>query len=164
MGRRKRKQIEITETHYPSAKMLQETCLEDYRRIIDTYDKIYDKANIALGFSGVVLLVIISNYDYTSIIRIVNTKNNLELCSLLALHLCSLASAVLIIWTVIQLLLLLRSQTITVFDSISIRDVELYRETEEHASVWMIDKYTKAINQLRPIIRTKQQVFDSSIV
>ena len=158
-----RKLIEKTNPHYPSAKMLQATCYEDYRRVIDTYDKIYEKTNIALGISGIILLAIISNCDYTIVIRIANTKNNLELFSLLVFIICSFASAVLIIWTVIQLMMLMRSRSITVFDSVSIRDVELYREKEENAAVWIIDKYTQAINELRPIIIKKQKILDSSI-
>ena len=149
---------------YPSAELLQSTCYEDYRRVLDTYDKIYEKVNIALAFSGVILLVVMSSFDYTIIARILNKPSNLELFSLLTLLLCSLSSAVLIIWSVIQLLLLIRSKKLTVFDSIAVRNEEIYRETKEIASVWLIDKYTQATAALCPEISKKQKSFDSAVL
>ena len=149
---------------YPSAELLQSTCYEDYKRVLDTYDKVYEKVNIALAFSGVILLVVMSSFDYTIITRILSKPSNLELFSLLALLLCSLVSAVLIVWSVIQLLLLIRSKKLTVFDSIAVRNEEIYRETKEIASVWLIDKYTQAIAALRPEISKKQKSFDSAVL
>lgn len=153
-----------TKADYPSAELLQSTCYEDYRRVLDTYDKIYEKVNIALAFSGIILLVVMSSFDYTIIGRIIDTPSNLELFSLLALLLCSFASAVLVVWSVIQLLLLIRSKELTVFDSIAVRNEELYRETKEVASVWLIDKYTQSIAALRPKISEKQKSFDSAVL
>lgn len=153
-----------TKAYYPSAEMLQNTCYEDYRRVLDTYDKIYEKVNIALAFSGVILLVVMSSFDYTLVGRIIDRSSNLELFSLLILLLCSLASAMLLVWSVIQLLLLIRSKKLTVIDSITIRNDELYRETNEVASVWLIDKYTQAVAALRPEINKKQKSFDSAVL
>ena len=149
---------------YPSAELLQTTCYEDYRRVLDTYDKIYEKVNIALAFSGIILLVIMSSFDYTIIGRIINFTSKLELFPLLLCFLCSVLSAVLIVWAVIQLLLLMRSKNLTVFDSISIRNEGLYRESVEVASVWLIDKYTKAVTALRPEISNKQKAFDKVVL
>lgn len=156
----------VVKSNYPSAELLQNTCYEDYRRVLDTYDKIYEKVNIALAFSGVILLVVMSSFDYTIITRILSLSkpSNLELFSLLTLLLCSLASAVLIVWSVIQLLLLIRSKKLTVFDSIAVRNEEIYRETKAIASVWLIDKYTQATAALRPVISKKQKSFDSAVL
>ena len=121
---------------YPSAELLQTTCYEDYRRV----------------------------FDYTIIGRIINFTSKLELFPLLLCFLCSVLSAVLIVWAVIQLLLLMRSKNLTVFDSISIRNEELYRESVEVASVWLIDKYTKAVTALRPEISNKQKAFDKAVL
>lgn len=153
-----------TNANYPSAELLQNICYEEYRRVLGTYDKIYEKVNIALAFSGIILLVVMSSFDYTIICRIVAVQSSLELFSLLMLLLCSLASTVLIVWSVIQLLLLIRSKELTVFDSIAVRNEELYRETKETASVWLIDKYTQSVAALRPEIRIKQKSFDSAIL
>ena len=37
------------ETKYPSAEIVQSACLEDYKRCLESYDKIYEKVNIALA-------------------------------------------------------------------------------------------------------------------
>ena len=148
---------------YPSAEILQNTCYEDYRRVLETYDKIYEKVNIALAFSGIILLVIMSSFDYTIVVRICSCNSTLGLFSLLLYFLCSLASAVLIIWAVIQLLLLMKSKPLKVFDSISARNEELYYKQVDVTSMWLIDKYTKAIVALRLEIEEKQQRFDAAV-
>jgi len=163
------KQVKISvnakakEKMYPSAELLQSACYEDYKRLIDTYDKIYEKINIALAFCGIVLLVILSNFDYTLIARLLNTSAKLELFSLLVLIGCSAVSAVCIVWAVIQLLLLMRSQAVTVFDSLAIRNEEIYRKSQEVASVWLIDKYTTVVSQLRSTITEKQEKYDAAV-
>lgn len=153
-----------TKLYYPSAIMLQNTCYEDYRRVLDAYDKIYEKVNIALAFSGVILLVVMSSFDYTLVSRIIDNSSKIELFSLLLFLLCSLLSAILLLWSVIQLLLLIRSKKLIVFDSIAVRNDELYRQTNEAVSVWLIDKYTQAIVALRPEIKKKQKSFDSAVL
>ena len=45
---------------YPSACFLLESCFQDYQRIQDNYNKIYEKINIALAFSGVILTIMYS--------------------------------------------------------------------------------------------------------
>lgn len=152
-----------SENKYPSAEFIHDVCLSDYQRVLDTYDKIYEKASIALGFSGVILLVIMSSIDYT-IIKRVATATSTELFTITALLFCSIGSAICIIWAVIQLLLLMKSRAVTVMDSISIRNEEIYRESNEDAALWLIDKYTKAINDIRPQIQKKQKTFDSAII
>ena len=158
------KEMEEQKIEYPSAELLQGTCYEDYRRVLDTYDKIYEKVNIALAFSGVILLVIVSNFDYTIIRQIIKCDSNLELFSLISLGACSLTSAVLILWAVIHLLFLMRSKQLTVFDSMSISSEELYRETVDVSSMWLIQKYTQAISILRPAIENKQKAFDKAVL
>lgn len=161
----KRIKVNIKEkSQYPSAEMLQRTCYEDYRRVLDTYDKIYEKVNIALAFSGIILLVIMSNFDYTIIMRIIECASKLELFSLLLLVATSCSGAIFIVCAVIQLLLLMRSKTIVVFDSISVRSEALYKETVEVSSMWLIEKYTQAIAFLRPEIDKKQKLYDKAVM
>ncbi len=148
---------------YPSAEFVQQACFEDYHRLIDTYDKIYEKVNVTLAFCGIILLVILGSVNYTYVVDICRTQSNLELFSLLLLLLCSVASAICIIWSVIQLLLLMRSKTLSVFDSIDIRNEEIYRWNPDTAAVWLIDKYTIAIAGLRTAIAKKQKKYDSAV-
>lgn len=148
---------------YPSAEILQQACYDDYSRLIETYDKIYEKVNIMLAFCGIILLVILGSVDYTRVLNICKAATTAELFVVL-LHLCcTVVSAVCIVWAVIQLLLLLRSKTLLVFNSIDIRNEEIYRWNPDQASLWLIDKYTTVIDTLRGTIKDKQKSYDSAI-
>ena len=148
---------------YPSAEMLQQACHDDYFRLIDTYDKIYEKVNVTLTFCGVILLVILGSVDYTYFSKLCKAQSNLELFSLLIFLVCSLGSSVWIIWAVVQLLSLMRSKEIPVIDSVDIRNEEIYRWSIEDAAVWLIDKYTLVISNVRTIISDKQSKYDSAV-
>lgn len=78
--------------------------------------------------------------------------------------LCLIRSVISIIVATIYLLTLLRGRTITVFKSEDIRNLEIYREKEPHAAVWLIDKYTRIVEELRPIVQKKQNSFDRAII
>lgn len=149
---------------YPSAPLLQEACLEDYKRVIETYNKIYDKINIALAFSGVILLVILGDFDYTLFFNIGSQYTKAYLFAIFVQIVCSVVSSVSIVWAVIQLLLLTRSRQMPVFDSLAIRNGEIYNTSPENAAVWLIDKYTSAIAGLVQINKSKQEKFDAAIV
>lgn len=162
--RKQRKNNNLTEIKYPSAELLQSHCYDDYNRLINTYDKIYEKVNIALAFSGIVLLVILNCFDYTLIIEMFRLSSTLELFSMLILMLCSTASTVCMVWAVIQLLLLMHSKTVTVFDSVAARNDEIYLWSPDEAALWLIDKYTYAVSELRIVITYKQKKYDSAII
>lgn len=150
--------------NYPSAELLHPACFEDYKRLIDTYDKIYEKVNIALVFCSVIFLIILNDFDYTLLFETFNTKSNLELFSILVLFICSTISVIFMVWAVIELLLLTRSKSIIVFDSIAIRNDEIYNLPNDQASLWLIDKYTTVVFELRTIIFNKQKKYDSAVV
>ena len=50
---------------YPSARFLLDSCFQDYQRILDNYNKIYEKINIALAFSGVILTIMLGAFDFS---------------------------------------------------------------------------------------------------
>ena len=50
---------------YPSACFLLDSCFQDYQRIQDNYNKIYEKINIALAFSGVILTIMLEAFDFS---------------------------------------------------------------------------------------------------
>ena len=156
--------LKENKTKYPSASIVQTACYEDYKRCIDTYDKIYEKINIALGFYSAFSLVVISNFDYTVFMNIKNSESNWEFLSLSVFQLCSMVSVVCIIWALLQLLLLMKSKKISVFDSISCRNDEIYRWKNEDAELWLIDKYTYATYEIRTITKQKQKTYDSAMV
>ena len=147
---------------YPSSSVIQAACYEDYKRCIDTYDKIYEKINITLAFCAA-LVVILPQFDYTIFINY-EYKSDLEFLSIMILLCSSFFSVVFIIWALIQLLMLMRSKSIPVFDSIGSRNEEIYRWKPEDAELWLIDKYTYATNEIRTITKEKQIKYDSAMI
>lgn len=147
---------------YPSSRMIQNLCSEEYNRVSEIYDKIYDKVNIALAFSGVILLVIVSGVDYTIITKHCNSTLKVFICKIIVFS-CSVISSVCIVWAVIQLLSILHSRRISMIDCVTIRNIHLYREEEEVFSMWLIDKYTRIIPKIKKIIKRKQEIYDSAI-
>ncbi len=163
MKRTRRSEREKMKKAYPSAELLYSICYADYQRIHSTYDRIYEKVNIGLVFSGVILVVIVSSIDLT-IFQKMWIATPLELFSLITFSACSIGSTVLILWAVIQLLLLLRSRSLQVFDSSSIQSEQLYKEQPEVAALWIIEKYTKSIADSRRVIESKQKTYDRAIL
>ena len=149
---------------YPAAEISQQACYEDYRRLIDTYDKIYEKINITLAFCGVILLVILSNFDYTYLSNMCSVQERTKLAAILMIIHTSAISSICILWSVVQLLLLMQSRTIPVVDSIEIRNQEIYKWRTDKAAVWLIDKYTLAINGIREVIAKKKKIFNAVVV
>ena len=143
---------------------MQIPCYDDYNRLINTYDKIHEKVNITLAFCSIVLLVILNSFDYTMITEMFCISSKLELFSILALLFCSAASLVCMVWAVVQLLLLMHSKAVTVFDSVAVRNDEIYRWSPDEAALWLVDKYTYAVSELRTVISYKQKKYDSAII
>ena len=148
---------------YPSAGILKEACFQDYIRLINTYDKIYDKVNIALVFCSAVLIVLMKSIDFspwknTSI----DCKGSIDTVRLF-LPIVSLISAAFMVYAVIKLLILMKSRTVVVFDSIAIRVEQVYFCEPDESELWLIDKYTIAVNELKKTIAEKQAEFNSTI-
>lgn len=163
-NRKKYKRYNISRRDYPSAELMCSASYGDYDRLIKTYDKIYDKISITLAFCSVVLLVILNSVDFSVLLKIGMldsvTKYSINLGYLLS----SVVSLTCMLWAVLQLLLLLRSSTITVFDSVAARNENIYTWTQEDAAVWLIDKYTNAVPDIKSKISDKQKKYDSAII
>lgn len=50
-----------------------------------------------------------------------------------------------------------------VFNSVDIYDDEIYKLQENEAALWLIDKYTKSIIELKEVTRDKQEKFDLAV-
>ena len=149
---------------YPSAMFLLDGCFQDYQRIQDNYNKIYEKINIALAFAGVVLTVMLGSFDFSSAVSKVNNMKISEVILTSIELVCLIGSMIVIVGAIIYLLTLLRGREIAVFKSEDIRNEEIYRDKETHAAMWLIDKYTKIVYEDRPIVQKKQKSFDRSMV
>ena len=148
---------------YPAAVLVKEACYNEYIRMIQTYDKIYEKVNISLAFCGALLLVIIKEFDFAKILQLKTAANNKEAIVYIIYGVAFICSVGYIFSTVIGLLGLLKGREIITFDSISARDNELYAESEQDAAVWLLDKYTKSVQSLQDAVKEKQVKYDETI-
>ena len=149
--------------NYPSAQYLVDACFQDYMRLHDTYNKLYEKLNVALAFSGVVLTIVLGTLDFTPALMKVDGLQIWEILLKIVHALCAIGSPILLLYGTICLLVLLKGKKLTVFKSEDIRNDEVYREEEQNAAMWLIDKYTICINEIRPIISEKQKKFEQAL-
>ena len=149
---------------YPSACFLLDSCFQDYQRIQDNYNKIYEKINIALAFSGVILTIMLGAFDFSPAKFNVSNMKIWEVILTSIELMCLGGSLIVIVGATIYLLFLLRGRRIAVFKSEDIRNEEIYRNKESHAALWLIDKYTRIVNEVRPIVQKKQKAFDNAMV
>lgn len=148
---------------YPSAELVQSICYSEYQHCLATYDKIYEKVNIALAFSGIILVLVLSSFDYTVISRL-SSATKLELFTLITYLSCSVVASICLLWAVLKLLLLMRSRQLTVFDSIDLQNEKIYNENKDVASLWIIDKLTRAILEIKNETKKKQRSYDFSVI
>lgn len=148
---------------YPSAELLLQPCMEDYKYQLESYNRIYDKVNIAMAFCTAVLVVILDSVD-TKYVPMMLSAVNAEgfLRSAIPFFL-SLGSAVLIFVATIQLLNLMISRSLKVFDSVAFRNEHCYFDAPEYTAFLLIAAYTEAAYDLRSIVAEKQSVYDSTI-
>lgn len=150
-------------SQYPSAQFLVDACFNDYQRLQDNYSKVYEKTNIALAFVGVVLTIMLTTLDFSSLSKIMGNMNVGQLLLVLIEIGCCICGVGLLLISAIKFLYLLKGKDIPVFNSVDVRDAELYREDNETAAMWLIDKYTSVVFELRPIVERKQKAFDSTL-
>lgn len=150
-------------SQYPSAQFLVDACFNDYQRLQDNYSKVYEKTNIALAFVGVVLTIMLTTLDFSSLSKTMGNMNVGQLLLALIEIGCCICGVGLLLISAIKFLYILKGKDIPVFNSVDVRDTELYREDNETAAMWLIDKYTSVVFELRPIVEKKQKAFDSTL-
>jgi len=147
---------------YPSAEFLYYVSLEDYKRVLSNYDKIYDRVNIALPVCSAVLIVFLTGIDIKSILNWSN-YTPLEKVSIAMYAVFSIASAVIMTISVINLLILARSKELKAFDSKSINIESLYKEQIEDSALWILLKHIEIIDNIREQVGKKQKIFNKTI-
>lgn len=154
---------EENRAQYPAAKVLVEACFQDYMRLQDNYNRLYEKINIALAFAGVILTLVLGFLDFTHLFVDVGSCKIWELILLIVYTACEVACVVFLLYATIRLLLLLKGKTIPVFKSEDVRDEDVYGATEEEAAMWLVDKYTICTDGIRPIVAKKQKAFECAL-
>lgn len=148
---------------YPSAQLLYPVCQAEYERIMEIRDKMYDRINIVMSFAGVVLLVILQNFDWKIFLELKNQEGQGNWFPVLVQALLSFISVVGIIWAEVELLLLIRGQGIGIVDSVEIWNQKLYKELPDNAAVWLMNRYTEAVSQAGTINERMQKKFNGAI-
>lgn len=149
---------------YPSACFLLDSCVQDYQRLQENYNRLYDKINIALAFVGVVLTIMLGSFDFKTTSLCVKDMTVFELMMTSIELICLVGSLALTLFSTVRLLFLMRGRKIVAFMSEDIRNEEIYREKEVHAAMWLIDKYTQIVNENRPVVQKKQKSFDRVLI
>lgn len=157
-------EVETESSDYPSACFLLDSCVQDYQRLQENYNRIYDKINVALAFAGVVLTIMLGSFDFASAKLCVKDITVASLIITVVELICLVGGMGLTFISIVYLLTLLIGRKIAVFKSEDIRNEEIYREKESHAAMWLIDKYTRIVNEVRPVVQKKQEVFDKALV
>lgn len=157
-------EVETESSDYPSACFLLDSCVQDYQRLQENYNRIYDKINVALAFAGVVLTIMLGSFDFAPAKLCVKDITVAALIIIVVELICLVGGMGLTLISIVYLLTLLRGRKIAVFKSEDIRNEEIYREKESHAAMWLIDKYTRIVNEVRPVVQKKQEVFDKALV
>lgn len=152
-----------SKSRYPSAQFLVDACFNDYQRLQGNYSKLYEKSNIVLAFVGVILTIMLGTLNFSSLSKIAGNLNVGQLLLTLIEAGCCICGVGLLIISAIKFLYLLKGKDIPVFNSVDVRDTELYREDNETAAMWLIEKYTLVVYELRPIVEKKQKFFDSTL-
>lgn len=147
---------------YPSAQLFVDACFNDYQRLQDNYSKVYEKTNIALAFVGVVLTIMLTTLDFSSLSKIMGNMNVGQLLLALIEIGCCICGVGLLLISAIKFCTF-EGKRHSCFNSVDVRDAELYREDNETAAMWLIDKYTSVVFELRPIVEKKQKAFDSTL-
>lgn len=158
-----KKKQQDNEIQYPSSELLCSPCDEDYQRLLETYDKLYDKVNIALAFCGIILFVIIDGVN----LKFEYEFDQFPLCLGIIINIFGITLSVIslayCLWGTIDLLLIIKSNKVPVLDSIAIRNDKIYMMKPDQAALWLIDKYTRIIDEMRKLLNAKQKKFDKAI-
>lgn len=154
---------ETVDSKYPAAIFLVDAIYQDYIRLLDSYNKIYDKLNIILVFVGIIFGIIINNIDL-KVFQTNCTNRMLWQVALLVLHVVLLVISIfLMIYSIYKIFKLLKGKGIYVFKSEDLRNNHIYKETEEVAAMWLIDKYTECTASIRPVLDENQKDFQNIV-
>ena len=67
------------------------------------------------------------------------------------------------IYSIYMIFKLLKGKGIYVFKSEDLRNNHIYKETEEVAAMWLIDKYTECTASIRPVLGENQKGFQNIV-
>ncbi len=150
--------------NYPAAEFVANTCENEYMRLINSYNNIYNKVNILLVVFLAILVAQSGSFNGKELVYELTKANSVGRTVYLVLQLSiSIISLGLILFATVYLCLLLESKSIPVIDCIKIRNEKVYEGTPDQAAMYLLCLYTKAMHEMKPIIDKKQKKYDKSV-
>lgn len=149
----------------PSADLIAETCKEEYMRLINTYDNIYNKVNILLVVCMAVFIAQAESFNGRNIIYSIMKTNSESTVIYLIVELCvSIGALGLILCATVLLCFLLKSKTIPVLNCFDLRNQRVYEGDVNKAATYLIGVYTDIMKEMNFIIEGKQKKYDLSVI
>lgn len=152
-----------TKVRYPSAELLIQPCMEDYKYQLESYNRIYDKVNVAMALCSAVFFVILSSVDFTYVPAILQATTAGTFFRFALPFSCVLGSAVLIFIATIQFLNLMTSRSLVLVDSVDFRNQHCYFDPSEKTAFSLVVAYTDATFRLRDVVYKKQLAYDGAV-
>lgn len=150
---------------YPAAELIANTCKEEYMRLINTYDNIYNKVNILLVVCMVIFIAQADSFKGNIIINNIMQSDNKSRVVYLIVELCiALIALLLILGATVTLCFLLKSKKVPVLNCHDLRDQRVYEGEIDKAATYLIGIYTDIIKELNQIIERKQKRYDLSVI
>ena len=148
---------------YPSAELLIQPCMEDYKYQLESYNRIYDKVNVTMVLCSAVLLVILSGVELKTVPAMLQATTAGMFFRFAVPFLTSLGSAIMIFTATIQCLNLMRSRKLKLFDSIAFRNEHCYFDPLGQTAFLLVVAYTNATYELRAVVQEKQLSYDATV-
>ena len=148
----------------PSAELIAETCKEEYMRLINTYDNIYNKVNILLVVCMAVFIAQAESFNGRNIINSIMKTNSestviyliVELCFDCCVRINSMCDCV--------AMFSLKSKSIPVLNCFDLRNQLVYEGDVNKAATYLIGVYTDIMKEMNLIIEGKQKKYDLSVI
>lgn len=148
-----------------SAELIAETCKEEYMRLINTYDNIYNKVNILLVVCMAVFIAQAESFNGRNIINSIMKTNSESTVIYLIVELCvSIVALGLILCATVLLCFLLKSKSIPVLNCFDLRNQRVYEGDVNKAATYLIGVYTDIMKEMNLIIEGKQKKYDLSVI
>ena len=150
---------------YPAAELIANTCKEEYMRLINTYDNIYNKVNILLVVCMAIFIAQAESFNGNALVKSIMSANTEIKVICLIMQLCFSAIALLLILgATVLLCLLLKSQKMPVLNCLDIRNQNVNEYKLENEANTLLVLYTNVIAEMNPIIEKKQKRYDLSVI
>lgn len=150
---------------YPAAELIANTCKEEYMRLINTYDNIYNKVNILLVVCMAIFVAQAESFKGKIIIHNIMQSNIESRVVYLIVELyIAVIALLLIICATVMLCFLLKSKKVPVLNCHDLRNQRVYEGEVDKAATYLIGIYTDVIKELNQIIEKKQKRYDLSVI